>query len=68
MRLAADGLHLEADPDEQAVITIARDLHSAGLSSRKIAARLAEQGLYSRAGSVFTPSAIIAMVVEEGRA
>ena len=62
MRLAADGLHLEADAAEQAVIRIARDLHTAGLSSRAIAARLAEQGLYSRAGSVFTPSAILAMV------
>ena len=67
MRLAADGLHLEADAAEQAVIRIARDLHTAGLSSRAIAARLAEQGLYSRAGSVFTPSAILAMVAEGER-
>jgi len=62
MQLATDGIHLEANAAEQAVIRIARELHQAGLSSRKIAARLAEQGLYSRTGSVFAPSAIIAMV------
>ena len=57
-QLASDGTHL----DEQAVIRIACELHTAGLSSRAIAARLAERGLYSRAGTVFTPSAILAMV------
>lgn len=62
MQLRADGIHLEAHAAEQAVIQIARALHQAGLSSRKIAARLAEQGMYSRAGSVFAPSAIMAMV------
>ena len=66
MQLAADGIHLEANVSEQAVIAIARELHQAGISSRKIAARLAEQGLYSRTGAVFTPSAIIAMVTGEG--
>jgi site-specific DNA recombinase len=64
MHLAADGVHLEANAAEQAVIRIARALHTAGLSTRAIAARLAEQGLYSRAGSVFAPSAILAMVAE----
>jgi DNA invertase Pin-like site-specific DNA recombinase len=62
MQLASDGVHLEAHAAEQAVIRIACDYHHAGLSSRKIAARLAEQGLYSRKGTVFTPSAILAMV------
>jgi site-specific DNA recombinase len=66
-QLAADGVHLEAHAAEQAVIAIARELHQAGLSSRKIAARLAEQGMYSRAGSIFAPSAILAMVVGERR-
>lgn len=65
MQLSVDGIHLEPNAAEQSVIRIARALHQAGLSSRKIAARLAEQGLYSRAGSVFAPSAILAMVVEE---
>jgi len=62
LQLAADGVHLEENAAEQAVIAIARDLHQAGLSSRKIATRLAEQGLYSRAATIFTPSAILAMV------
>ena len=53
---------MEANASEQAVIRIARELHQAGLSSRKIAARLAEQDMYSRAGSVLAPSAIPAMV------
>jgi site-specific DNA recombinase len=62
MQLAADGVHLEEHAAEQAVIRLARALHTAGLSSRIIAARLAEQGLYSRTGTVFAPSAILAMV------
>jgi hypothetical protein len=45
MQLAADGIHLEASATEQSVIQIARELRQAGLSSRKIAARLAEQGM-----------------------
>ena len=61
-RLAADGTHLEADQTEQAVIVIARTLHTSGVSSRKIAARLAARGMYSRVGTIFTPSAILAMV------
>jgi DNA invertase Pin-like site-specific DNA recombinase len=61
-RLAADGVHLEPDPDEQAVIELARALRQAGLSSRKIAAQLADKGMYSRAGTVFTSTAVLAMV------
>ncbi len=45
MPLSTDGIHLEANAREQAVIAIARALHQAGLSSRKIAPRLAEQGM-----------------------
>jgi site-specific DNA recombinase len=62
MRLGADGVHLELDPDEQAVIALARALRQAGLSSRKIAAQLADKGMYSRAGTVFTSTAVLAMV------
>jgi hypothetical protein len=46
------------------VIAVARGLHTAGLSTRAIAARLAEQGMLSRMGTVFAPSAISAMVGE----
>jgi DNA invertase Pin-like site-specific DNA recombinase len=60
--LAADGIHLEDHPAEQAVITIARELHAAGLSSRQIAAQLAARGFYSRVHKPFAPSAVLAMV------
>lgn len=62
MQLSVDETHLEDNSAEQAVIDAARSLHAEGLSSRRIATRLADRGMYSRAGSVFTPSAIIAMV------
>ena len=62
MQLTTDGIHLEPNATEQAVITLARTLHEAGLSSRKIAAQLATQGLYSRAGTPFGSNAICNMV------
>lgn len=62
MRRAPDGIHLEEDADEQAVMTLAKELHRAGLSSRAIATRLADRGMFSRVGTTFTPSAILAMV------
>ena len=62
MQLAGDGVHLEPCPAEQAVMALARTLHATGLSSRTIAVRLAERGLYSRVGKPFAPSSILAMV------
>jgi DNA invertase Pin-like site-specific DNA recombinase len=61
-QLAVDSVHLEDNPAEQAVIVVARELHAEGLSSRSIAGCLAERGLYSRAGTPFSPSAILSMV------
>jgi len=61
-QVSADGGRLVPHAAEQAVIAVAKDLHQAGLSTRAIAARLAEQGMLSRAGTVFAPSAISAMV------
>jgi hypothetical protein len=55
---------LEADESEQRIIALARELHQAKLSSRKIAAKLAEQGFYSRVGTVFTSTAVLAMVAD----
>ncbi len=49
-RVAADGVHLEADADEQAVLAAVRQLSAAGLSLRGIVAALARRGLKSRAG------------------
>src|SRR5262249_48258947 len=62
LQLAADGTTLEPHGAEQAVIAVAKELHGAGLSTRAIATRLAEQSMLSRVGTVFTPSAISAMV------
>jgi DNA invertase Pin-like site-specific DNA recombinase len=62
-QLAADGTTLAPHAAEQVVIAVAKALHATGLSSRAIAARLAARGLYSRVGTVFTPSAILAMVM-----
>jgi DNA invertase Pin-like site-specific DNA recombinase len=62
MQLAADGVHLEANATEQAAIALARTLHAEGLSSRKIAAQLADRGMSSRTGAVFAPKCILAMV------
>jgi DNA invertase Pin-like site-specific DNA recombinase len=62
MQLAADGIHLEPNAAEQAVIALARSLHAEGLSSGKIAAQLAEHGMYSRTGAVFARKCILAMV------
>lgn len=62
MRFSADGIHLEPDADEQVVITHARAFATENLSSRKIAKRLAGLGMVSRRGTIFTPSAIFAMV------
>jgi hypothetical protein len=62
MQLSADGVHLETNLHEQGVIRIARDLWQRGLSSRKIAAQLADQGMYGRTGKPFSPSVICNMV------
>jgi DNA invertase Pin-like site-specific DNA recombinase len=48
--VGADGVHLEANPVEQAIIREARELSSAGLSLRKVGAALAERGMLPRSG------------------
>lgn len=52
-RLAADGVHLDADPAERAVIAEARRLAAAGLSFRAVAAELFRLGHLSRTGKPF---------------
>jgi len=47
-RLAADGIHLEDDQTEQAVIETARVMRQEGMSLRKIAAELNGQGFNAR--------------------
>jgi DNA invertase Pin-like site-specific DNA recombinase len=61
-RLASDGVHIEGEPAEQAVIAAARELHAAGLSLRKVAAELAARGFVTRSGVVFDATQVRRMV------
>ena len=57
-RLAADGIHLEPDDDEQGVTALVRRLSAGGVSLRKIAAHLDAQGHPSRGGKGWHPETI----------
>lgn len=61
-RLAADGVHLEADDAEQAVLSQVAELRAAGMSHRGIVAALAARGLVSRAGRAFGQTQIARML------
>lgn len=50
-RLAADGVHLEADPAEQGILARIRELNAAGFSTRRITDELNRQGLKTRRGT-----------------
>jgi DNA invertase Pin-like site-specific DNA recombinase len=56
--LAADGVHLDPHADEQAIIQDALALKAAGLSLRKIGAKLAARGLLPRQGSAWNPKTV----------
>lgn len=49
-KLGPDGVHLEEDPEEQAVIAAVRLLHRTGFSHRGIVRELAARGVVSRSG------------------
>lgn len=53
----------EPDIGEQTVILLATELHGRGLSLNAVARRMAEVGIFSRAGTPFAPSAVNAMIV-----
>jgi len=50
-RLAADGVHLEVEPAEQAIVDSIRELHRAGRTTRRIAEQLNREGLRNRRGA-----------------
>jgi len=52
-QLQADGIHLEVNPAEQAVITAARRLRTNGVTYRAIVTLLREDGYTSRSGKPF---------------
>jgi DNA invertase Pin-like site-specific DNA recombinase len=47
-RLAADGVRIEADPDEQRALDLMRELQASGMSLRGIAAALEQDGVPAR--------------------
>lgn len=61
-RLSEDGVHLEEDAAEQAILALVRALHSEGRSQRGIAAELAARGLLSRVGRPFGKTQIARML------
>ncbi len=68
--LAADSVTLEPNDAEQAVMTEARKLKTAGhkaagLSLRKVAAELARCGLYARNGAQFEATQIQRMLLQQ---
>ena len=52
-RTASDGLHLEAHPAEQGILSRIRDLKAAGYTTRRIAAELNRQGFTTRHGTAW---------------
>lgn len=63
--LAADGVSLEPDADEQAMIADARELKAAGLSLRKIGERLTERGMLPRTGGEWHASQVSKLLQAE---
>jgi DNA invertase Pin-like site-specific DNA recombinase len=60
--LAADGVRLEADPAEQGVLAVVRELRAAGLSQRAIVGELVARGLVSRTGQAFGQTQVARML------
>jgi hypothetical protein len=52
-RMAADALHLEADPAEQGILSRIRELKAAGYTTRRIADELNRQGFTTRHGTAW---------------
>jgi site-specific DNA recombinase len=52
-RMAVDGLHLEADPTEQGILSLIRELKMAGHSTRRTAEELNRQGFTTRRGTAW---------------
>jgi DNA invertase Pin-like site-specific DNA recombinase len=52
-RLSGDGVHLEENPDEQLILTRARELRAEGNTVRQIAAKLNRDGFATRRGTAW---------------
>ena len=65
-KLAMDKIKLLKDKAEQALIAVCKELKEQGLSLRKIAAKLAEQGFKNRIGNAFNAQSIKNILVANG--
>ena len=65
-KLAMDSVKLLKDKAEQALIALCKELKKQGLSLRKIAAKLAEQGYKNRSGKDFHAQTISNILVANG--
>jgi site-specific DNA recombinase len=65
-KLAMDKIKLLKDKAEQAMIALCKELKEQGLSLRKIAAKLAEQGFKNRIGNAFNAQSIKNILVANG--
>ena len=66
-RLAEDGIHVEADPVEQAVLAEIRRRRLEGLSLRKVAAALNARGYTTRRGTNWRLESVARIVNQEAR-
>jgi len=60
--ITSDGVHVEENAQEQAVIIAARELRAAGFKLRGISTALAEKGMLSRSGRKFDSAQIRRML------
>lgn len=65
-QLAADGVRVEPNAAEQAVLAAVRELRTAGLSQRAIARELTARGFVSRAGEPFGQTQVARMLARTG--
>lgn len=61
-QLAADGVHLEANPDELRAVELVRERRAEGLTLRAIASRLEAAGYVPRGGSKWHPDTVARIV------
>lgn len=52
-RMAVDGVHIETETAEQAIVGRIREMKAAGISLREIAAELNRQGFTTRRGTAW---------------
>ena len=57
-QLARDGVHLDVNAKEQAIIQAAHQLKEQGLSLRQIGHKLTEQGMFPRLGHAWHPESV----------